>query len=123
MVAGRKSLGCKNSVAIQIKRAVPSDKVCAEKPKLLRSLTCCQRKRIFFHDTSSASGFKSFQDIGENKFLDSFAANLAPFLYKLKTDFISDYQNIVSAAILLTLCFIELSSLLLVISLVQGCLG
>jgi hypothetical protein len=41
MVAGRKSLGCKNSVAIQIKRAVPSDKVCAEKPKLLRSLTCC----------------------------------------------------------------------------------
>jgi hypothetical protein len=34
-------------VAIQIKRAVPSDKVCAEKPKLLKSLTCCQRKRIF----------------------------------------------------------------------------
>jgi hypothetical protein len=32
MVAGRRSLGCKNSVAIQIKRAVPSDKVCAEKP-------------------------------------------------------------------------------------------
>jgi hypothetical protein len=30
-------------------------------------------------------------------FLDSFATNLAPFLYKLKTDFISDYQNIVSA--------------------------
>jgi hypothetical protein len=26
-----------------------------------------------------------------------FATNLAPFLYKLKTDFISDYQNIVSA--------------------------
>jgi hypothetical protein len=80
----------------------------------------------------------------------SFAANLAPFLYKLKTDFISDYQNIVSAVqtvapyfqdfdfniegenillrwqkkvfeystILSTLCFIELSSLLLVISLV-----
>jgi hypothetical protein len=35
--------------------------------------------------------------MGKNKFLDSFATNLAPFLYKLKTDFISDYQNIVSA--------------------------
>jgi predicted ATPase len=56
-----------------------------------------QCKLYHFHDTSSASGFKSFQDMGKNKFLDSFATNLAPFLYKLKTDFISDYQNIVSA--------------------------
>jgi predicted ATPase len=56
-----------------------------------------QCKLYHFHDTSSAAGFKSFQDIGKNKFLDSFATNLAPFLYRLKTDFSSDYQNIVSA--------------------------
>jgi predicted ATPase len=51
-----------------------------------------QCKLYHFHDTSSAAGFKSFQDMGKNKFLDSFATNLAPFLYKLKTDFISDYK-------------------------------
>jgi predicted ATPase len=34
-----------------------------------------QCKLYHFHDTSSASGFKSFQDMGKNKFLDSFATN------------------------------------------------
>jgi predicted ATPase len=54
-------------------------------------------KLYHFHDTSSTAKFKSHQDIGQNKFLDSFASNLAPFLYKLKKDFKTDYQNIVSA--------------------------
>ncbi len=54
-------------------------------------------KLYHFHDTSSTAKFKSFQDINLNKFLDSFAENLAPFLYKLKQDFNSDYQNIVNA--------------------------
>ncbi len=54
-------------------------------------------KLYHFHDTSSTAKFKTYQDIGQNKFLDSFAANLAPFLYKLKQDFNADYQNIVQA--------------------------
>jgi len=54
-----------------------------------------QCKLYHFHDTSSTAKFKSHQNIGENKFLDSFASNLAPFLYKLKKDFNDDYQNIV----------------------------
>lgn len=54
-------------------------------------------KLYHFHDTSSTAKFKSYQDIGQNKFLDSFASNLAPFLYKLKKNFNDDYQNIVQA--------------------------
>ncbi|SMN00519.1 Gll1843 protein [uncultured Candidatus Thioglobus sp.] len=50
-----------------------------------------------FHDTSPDAKFKSYQDIGQNKFLDSFASNLAPFLYRLKNYFPQDYKNIVQA--------------------------
>jgi len=56
-----------------------------------------QCKLYHFHDTSSTAKFKSFQNIGENKFLDSFASNLAPFLYSLKNNFSQDYKNIVQA--------------------------
>ncbi|SMN01671.1 Gll1843 protein [uncultured Candidatus Thioglobus sp.] len=56
-----------------------------------------QCKLYHFHDTSSTAKFKSSQDMGENKFLDSFASNLAPFLYRLKNDFPKDYKNIVQA--------------------------
>lgn len=55
-----------------------------------------QCKLYHFHDTSSTAKFKSYQDIGQNQFLDSFASNLAPFLFRLKKDFSVDYQNIVS---------------------------
>ncbi|SMN15424.1 Gll1843 protein [uncultured Candidatus Thioglobus sp.] len=54
-------------------------------------------KLYHFHDTSATAKFKSFQNKGENKFLDSFASNLAPFLYHLKNNFFQDYKNIVQA--------------------------
>ncbi len=56
-----------------------------------------QYKLYHFHDTSTTSEFKSYQNIDANKYLSSFAANLALFLYKLKKDFNSDYKNIFSA--------------------------
>ncbi len=56
-----------------------------------------QCKLYHFHDTSEKARFKSYQDIELNKFLDSFASNLAPFLFRLKQEFNDDYQNIVQA--------------------------
>jgi predicted ATPase len=56
-----------------------------------------QCKLYHFHDTSSTAKFKSSQDINANRFLSSFAENLAPFLYRLKNEFTYDYQNIVQA--------------------------
>lgn len=56
-----------------------------------------QCKLYHFHNTSEKAKFKSYQDIELNKFLDSFALNLAPFLYRLKNEFPKDYQNIVQA--------------------------
>jgi predicted ATPase len=56
-----------------------------------------QCKLYHFHDTSSTAKFKSSQDINANRFLSSFAENLAPFLYRLKNEFTYDYQNILQA--------------------------
>ncbi len=58
-------------------------------------LTQC--KLYHFHDTSPTAKFKAYQNISANKYLSSFAENLAPFLYRLKKDFKEDYQNIVQA--------------------------
>lgn len=75
-----------------------SDIEISVKPIVRRSGKYLKQCKLYhFHDTSSTAKFKSFQDINLNKFLDSFAENLAPFLYKLKQDFNSDYQNIVNA--------------------------
>ena len=54
-------------------------------------------KVYHFHDTSETAKFKSTQDIYDNDFLHSDAANLASFLYRLKKEFNPEYQQIIMA--------------------------
>lgn len=50
-----------------------------------------------FHDTSSSASFKQAQKLSSSVFLQHNAANLAPFLYHLKSEWLDSYQEIVSA--------------------------
>lgn len=54
-------------------------------------------KRFHFHDTSEAARLKQPQRIADNHSLRRDAANLAPFLYRLKETHPAHYDRIVSA--------------------------
>ncbi|MDC9727652.1 MAG: AAA family ATPase [Candidatus Thioglobus sp.] len=70
----------------------------SDKPIVVHSRDYLKQCKLYhFHDSSPSAKFKSYQDIGANQSLSSFAENLAPFLYRLRDEFNVDYQNIVSA--------------------------
>lgn len=50
-----------------------------------------------FHDTSGTAGMRHYEIVEDNQQLRSDAANIGPFLYKLKKDSPKAYQEIVSA--------------------------
>jgi predicted ATPase len=50
-----------------------------------------------FHDTSQSAGFKKAVDINASDYLYQDASNVAAFLYRLKHDYQTSYQDIVSA--------------------------
>lgn len=53
-----------------------------------------EKCRVYhFHDTSSQAKFKKTQDLLNYAFLEKDAANLAPFLYHLKTSEIEQYRQ------------------------------
>lgn len=54
-------------------------------------------KRFHFHDTSAAAGIKQSQPIADNRSLRRDAANLAPFLFRLRESYPAHYQRITSA--------------------------
>ena len=57
-----------------------------------------QACRVYhFHDTGPTAGYKRAQLLSSNAYLYSDAANLAPYLYYLRNEFRSSYQEIVSA--------------------------
>ncbi|HLI47627.1 MAG TPA: AAA family ATPase [Chthonomonas sp.] len=57
-----------------------------------------QSFRVYhFHDTSDSAKVKQFCDISDNRFLRPDASNLAAFLYRLKRQYNSHYQDIVRA--------------------------
>ena len=57
-----------------------------------------QQCRVYhFHDTSATAAFKQGQRLDGDARLQPDAANLAPFLYSLKEDYQSSYQEIVEA--------------------------
>ncbi len=49
-----------------------------------------------FHDTSPGAGFKQACDLSESDYLYKDAKNLAPFLYRLRTEYSKNYRDIVS---------------------------
>ncbi|MCU7814818.1 MAG: AAA family ATPase [Candidatus Thiodiazotropha sp. (ex Lucinoma kastoroae)] len=56
-----------------------------------------QECRVYhFHDTGPTAGYKQAQELGLSAFLYSDASNLAPYLYYLKNNFQSSYQEIVA---------------------------
>lgn len=57
----------------------------------------CSWKIYHFHDTSVASGMRRYHDQGHAETLFVDAANIAPYLYGLKTDHSDIYSEIVSA--------------------------
>ena len=54
-----------------------------------------------FHDTSNYAGFKKTQNLDADHYLESDAANVAPFLYNLKEsddeDYLKSYSQIIAA--------------------------
>jgi len=57
-----------------------------------------QSFRVYhFHDTSDSAKVKQFCDLSDNRFLRADASNLAAFLYRLKRQYNSHYQDIVRA--------------------------
>jgi predicted ATPase len=57
----------------------------------------CSWKVYHFHDTSIESGMRRYHDQGHLETLFMDAANIAPYLYGLKTNFPEVYREIVSA--------------------------
>jgi predicted ATPase len=56
-----------------------------------------QACRVYhFHDTGPTAGYNLAQELGLSAFLYSDASNLAPYLYYLKNNFQSSYQEIVA---------------------------
>jgi predicted ATPase len=49
-----------------------------------------------FHDTSASAGFKQANELSASDYLYKDAKNLASFLYRLRTDYLTTYQDIVS---------------------------
>ena len=48
-----------------------------------------------FHDTSTSAAFKKTKKLSSNDYLHEDAANIAPFLYRLKNNYPYSYNNIV----------------------------
>lgn len=55
-----------------------------------------------FHDTSSTAAMRRSEIVDDNKFLRANASNIAPFLFKLREDNNSSYQEIINAIQLVT---------------------
>jgi len=49
-----------------------------------------------FHDTGPGAGFKQACDLSESDYLYKDAKNLAPFLYRLRTEYPKNYRDIVA---------------------------
>ena len=48
-----------------------------------------------FHDTTTESGMRRYHDMGHDESFFMDAANIAPFLFRLKKDYFEDYQKII----------------------------
>lgn len=55
-----------------------------------------------FHDTSSTSGMRNYEIVQDDKLLRTDAANIAPFLLKLRNSHTDEYKAIVNAVRLVT---------------------
>ncbi len=55
-----------------------------------------------FHDTSATAGMRHYEIVQDNKALRVDAANIAPFLLKLKDTYPNEYQEILNAVRLVT---------------------
>jgi len=55
----------------------------------------CTWKIYHFHDTSKLAGMRRYHDQGHDDILFTDAANIAPFLYKLKTHHVDAYKDII----------------------------
>jgi len=68
---------------------------------VLYNIIISLKKNLFrvyhFHDTGANSRIKAEHNISNCKILQWDASNLAAFLYRLKDNYISDYQNIIEA--------------------------
>lgn len=55
-----------------------------------------------FHDTSSTAGMRNYEIVQDNKQLRTDAANIAPFLLKLRDTYPAEYKTILNAVRLVT---------------------
>ena len=54
-------------------------------------------QRYHFHDTSASAGMRHYEIIQDNKVLRADAANIAPFLLRIKKEHPHEYQKIINA--------------------------
>ena len=55
-----------------------------------------------FHDTSNRTPMRRYEIVEDNKYLRPDAANIAPYLYKIKTKFNETYQEIIDSIRMVT---------------------
>ena len=55
-----------------------------------------------FHDTGNTAPMRRYEIIEDNKYLRPDAANIAPYLYKIKTRFKETYQEIIDSIRMVT---------------------